>query len=225
MNKKNGRVTCLLISNSPDVPEDFLEPEANSPYCDNKSALLFPMEMMDSHLWLKVCHMTEQQVTLLMSPCTAKMDALLVLMQELVDLCHSAEAPSGVPPTGVDSQLESTSSQDPEERTPRLLWEVSSIDHRQNSTSGQGDVEETFEEQDTAALLDESEEPENVNGEQTDHRNREESAEVEPVEENHNTEEESFEEDLEDRVQSGSNNLKRLQKKSVCYSFRLSLII
>ena len=57
-----GRVTCLLINDSPDLPDDLLDPDANSPYCSNKSALLFPRDMFESAQWIKICLMTEQEV-------------------------------------------------------------------------------------------------------------------------------------------------------------------
>ena len=57
-----GRVTCLLINDCPDLPDDLLEPDANFPYCSNKSALLFPRDMFESAQWIKICLMTEQEV-------------------------------------------------------------------------------------------------------------------------------------------------------------------
>ena len=61
--RKKKNITCLLISSSPDVPDDFVEVEVGSSFCENKTALHFPATMMQSALWIKICQTTNQEVT------------------------------------------------------------------------------------------------------------------------------------------------------------------
>ena len=50
---------------SPEVPEDLKEVKVGSPFCENKTALHFPAEMMESALWIKICLLTNQPVIFL----------------------------------------------------------------------------------------------------------------------------------------------------------------
>ena len=86
------------------MPDDFVEVEVGSSFCENKTALHFPATMMQSALWIKICQTTNQEVTQLRKESCFK----IIITQELIPCCNSAEAPSGVATSQTESQLEST---------------------------------------------------------------------------------------------------------------------
>ena len=63
VNLQVHKQSCLLLKDSPDLPEDLVEIKVGSIHCTNKPAIHFPVEMFPSALWVKICLMTEQEVT------------------------------------------------------------------------------------------------------------------------------------------------------------------
>ena len=133
-----------------------MEVKVGSPYCENKTALHFPSEMMESALWIKICQLTNQPV----KRASSKLYILVMssLFQELIPFCNSAEAPSGVAVTQSESNLESTRSGD--QRHPRMVLEESSIGSKESSAPTDQTAEETFDEDGTKEDIEEEDEEE-----------------------------------------------------------------
>ena len=133
-----------------------MEVKVGSPYCENKTALHFPSEMMESALWIKICQLTNQPV----KRASSKLYSLVMssLFQELIPFCNSAEAPSGVAVTQSESNLESTRSGD--QRHPRMVLEESSIGSKESSAPTDQTAEETFDEDGTKEDIEEEDEEE-----------------------------------------------------------------
>ena len=56
-------MSCLLLVDSPDLPEDVVMPKVGCPYSTSKTALHFPLDMFESAQWIKICLMTEQEAS------------------------------------------------------------------------------------------------------------------------------------------------------------------
>ena len=110
----------------------------------------------------------------------------------MLDKCHSPEAPSGVTPTQSESQLESTGLQ-LEERHPRLIVDLSTIDNRSRHDSVQ--PQETFEIFDDEEDEEEEEEEEEEEGEDDEGEEDDDEGEEEEEEEEESQEEDDGEED------------------------------
>ena len=200
-----GRVTCLLINDSPDLPDDLLEPDANSPYCSNKTALLFPRDMFASAQWIKICQMTEQEVRYIVQNVQTFLKQQLSLMdffpQKYLDLC-SVEAPSGVPPSQLEpSQLESTGFL--VDRPARLVVDLSTINNRNLSsddqeTGNQTEEFDVFDDEDEDG--EEEEAVEESEGEEDVFDDDEDGEEEESAAEDDEAGEEDDEEEGEDHI-------------------------
>ena len=64
MNLQVNKQTVLLLRDSPDLPEDEVDIKVGSMYCTNKPGMHFPVGMFPSALWVKICIMTDQLVTI-----------------------------------------------------------------------------------------------------------------------------------------------------------------